>query len=255
MDTVFTYVPGTSFLHRMNALVTFISAFLLCVAAAVSTNVFFVLALIAAQLVAAMSAKVFRKCLKIVVGLGSLALIVLVLQVLFVRTGSVYMQAGPLLVTHDGLYSGVLVVLKVICMVLPLSLAFMVQPINALTDELVSKCRLPYKYAFTITTAIRFIPLLMEEMSGIMEAQKARGVQFDTGNILKRFSLMVPVTVPLLVSSVKKVDAIAIGAELRGFSLRGRASSSRVRPVSPLDIAVAVACVAILAAALAINVL
>ncbi len=255
MDTVFTYIPGNSFLHRMNPVMVFLAAFLLCIAAAVSVNALFVLGLIIVQLIAASAAGVFGKCFKIVLGLGSLALIVLVLQVLFVRTGTVYLQAGPLLVTHDGLYSGVLVVLKVVCMVLPLSLAFMVQPINALADELVSKCHLPYKYAFTITTAIRFIPLFMEEMGGIMEAQKARGVQFDTANIFKRFSLMVPVTVPLLVSSVKRVDAIAIGAELRGFNLRGPASSYRLQKISALDVIVAIACIAILAAALAVNVL
>ena len=78
----------------------------------------------------------------------------LVLQVLFVNTGDVYVQYGWFSITSDGLYSGVLVVLKVACMVLPLSLAFMVQPINEVTNELVSKCHLPYKYAFTITTAI-----------------------------------------------------------------------------------------------------
>ncbi len=255
MDTVFTYVPGNSFLHKMNPVMVFIAAFIVCIAAAVSMSNLFVFGLIIVQLVAAVSAGVFKKCLKIVLGLGSLALIVLVLQAIFVRTGEVYFEAGPLMITHDGLYSGVLVVLKVACMVLPLSLAFMVQPINALTNELVSKCRLPYKYAFTITTAIRFIPLFMEEMSAIMEAQKARGVQFDKGGIFKKISLMVPVTVPLLVSSVKKVDAIAIGAELRGFNLRTRASAYRTHPIGARDIIVLIICVAILAAAIALNVL
>lgn len=255
MDSVFTYVPGTSFLHRMNPVMVFIAAFVVCIAAAVSVSNLFVFALIVVQLIAAAVAGVFKKCLKIVLGLGSLALIVLVLQVLFVRTGTVYFQLGWFMITHDGLYSGVLVVLKVACMVLPLSLAFMVQPINELTNELVSKCHLPYKYAFTITTAIRFIPLFMEEMSGIMEAQKARGVQFDTGNIFKKFSLMVPVSVPLLVSSVKKVDAIAIGAELRGFNLRTATSSYRSHSIGAIDIVVLIICIAILAAAIALNVL
>ena len=255
MDTVFTYVPGNSFLHKMNPVMVFIAALVVCIAAAVSTSNLFVFALIIVQLIAAYAAGVFKKCLKIVLSLGSLALIVLVLQVIFVRTGTVYFEAGWFKITYDGLYSGVLVVLKVACMVLPLSLAFMVQPINELTNELVSKCHLPYKYAFTITTAIRFIPLFMEEMSGIMEAQKARGVAFDTKNIFKKFSLMVPVSVPLLVSSVKKVDAIAIGAELRGFNLRTRTSAYRSHPIGAIDIVVTVICIAILAAAIAVNVL
>lgn len=255
MDTVFSYVPGTSALHRMNPVFTFLCAFLVCIAAAVSTNHLFVLALIVVQLLLSSTAGVFKKSMKLVLGLGSLALIVLVLQVVFVRTGTVFATFGPLMITSDGLLSGVLVVLKVVCMVLPLSLAFMVTPMNDLTNELVSKCHLPYKYAFTFTTAVRFIPLFMEEMSGIMEAQKARGVQFDTRNVARKFALMVPLTVPLLVSSVKKTDTIAIGAELRGFSLRGATSAYRQHGVSTRDIVAVVVCVAVLAAAIAFNVL
>lgn len=255
MDTVFSYVPGTSMLHRMNPVFTFLCAFLVCIAAAVSTNHLFVLALIVVQLLLSSTAGVFKKSMKLVLGLGSLALIVLVLQVVFVRTGTVFAMFGPLMITSDGLLSGVFVVLKVVCMVLPLSLAFMVTPMNDLTNELVSKCHLPYKYAFTFTTAVRFIPLFMEEMSGIMEAQKARGVQFDTRNIARKFALMVPLTVPLLVSSVKKTDTIAIGAELRGFSLRGATSAYRQHGVSARDIVAVVVCVAVFAAAIALNVL
>ena len=255
MDTVFSYVPGTSMLHRMNPVFTFLCALLVCIAAAVSTNHLFVLALIVVQLLLSSTAGVFKKSMKLVLGLGSLALIVLVLQVVFVRAGTVFATFGPLMITSDGLLSGVLVVLKVVCMVLPLSLAFMVTPMNDLTNELVSKCHLPYKYAFAFTTAVRFIPLFMEEMSGIMEAQKARGVQFDTRNIARKFALMVPLTVPLLVSSVKKTDTIAIGAELRGFSLRGATSAYRQHGVSARDIVAVVVCVAVFAAAIALNVL
>lgn len=255
MDTVFSYVPGTSMLHRMNPVFTFLCAFLVCIAAAVSTNHLFVLALIVVQLLLSSTAGVFKKSMKLVLGLGSLALIVLVLQVVFVRAGTVFATFGSLMITSDGLLSGALVVLKVVCMVLPLSLAFMATPMNDLTNELVSKCHLPYKYAFAFTTAVRFIPLFMEEMSGIMEAQKARGVQFDTRNIARKFALMVPLTVPLLVSSVKKTDTIAIGAELRGFSLRGATSAYRQHGVSARDIVAVVVCVAVFAAAIALNVL
>lgn len=251
MRSAFSYVPGTSFFHKLSPLSLFAAALVVCIAAAVSPSSLFVLGLIVALLGCAAAAGVFRQSIKLVLGLGSLALIVLVLQVLFVRTGTVYAQAGPLLVTSDGVSSGVLVVLKVVCMVLPLSLAFMVVPVNALANELVSKCRLPYKYAFAITTAIRFIPLFMQEMGQIMEAQKARGVCFDTRNVFKKAALMVPLAVPLLVDSVKRTDAIAIGAELRGFSLRGPASAYHTYPFGARDAALAAACAAVVALAAA----
>lgn len=255
MTNVFSYTPGTSFFHRLSPLAAFGAAFVVCVAAAISTSSLFVLCLIIALLGCAAVAGVFKQSMKLVLGLGSLALIVLVLQVIFVRTGTVYAEFGPFLVTSDGVSSGILVVLKVVCMVLPLSLAFMVVPVNALSNELVSKCRLPYKYAFAATTAIRFIPLFMQEMGQIMEAQKARGVQFDTRNVFKKVSLMAPLAVPLLVNSVKRTDAIAVGAELRGFSLRGRDSAYRTYPFAARDAAIAAACVVVLALAIAGNLL
>lgn len=251
MTNVFSYTPGTSFFHRLSPLAAFGAAFAVCVAAAISTSSLFALCLIVALLGCAAVAGVLKQSLKLVVGLGSLALIVLVLQVVFVRSGTVYAELGPLIVTSDGISSGILVVLKVVCMVLPLSLAFMVVPVNELSNELVSKCRLPYKYAFAVTTAIRFIPLFMQEMGQIMEAQKARGVSFDTRNVFKKAALTVPLAVPLLVDSVKRTDAIAIGAELRGFSLRGPASAYRTYPFGARDAVLAAACVAVVVLAAA----
>lgn len=254
MGSVFSYVPGSSFFHKLSPLTMFAAAFIVCIAAAASTSALFILALIVALLACSAVAGVFRQSAKLVLGLGSIALIALVLQVFFVRTGAVYAQAGPLLVTSGGVSSGILVVLKVVCMVLPLSLAFMVAPVNALANELVSKCRLPYKYAFAATTAIRFIPLFMQEMSQIMEAQKARGVRFDTRNVFRKVALTVPLAVPLLVDSVKRTDAIAIGAELRGFSLRGRNSAYRTYPFGVRDAVFALACIVVLALAVAGNI-
>ena len=250
MNSVFSYVPGESFFHRLNPLTAFAAAFFVCIAAAVSSSSLFVLALIVLLLACSACAGMLKQSVKLVLGLGSLALIALVLQVVFVRTGTVYWQYGSLAVTSDGISSGVLVVLKIVCMVLPLSLAFSVIPVSALSDELVRTCGLPYKYAFAATTAIRFIPLFMDEMSQIMEAQKARGVQFDTRNVLKKISLMVPLAVPLLIDSVKRTDAIAIGAELRGFSLRTRTSALRSYPVGMRDAATVAVCLALCAVAI-----
>lgn len=249
MNSVFTYMPGDSFLHNMHPLTKLFAAFAVCIAAAVCPSSAYVLMLILLQLAAAAPCGCLKPCVKLVAALGSLALIVLVLQVLCVRTGAVYFQAGPLMVTHDGLTSGVLVVLKVVCMVLPLSIAFMTTQITHLTNELVHKCHLPYKYAFTITTAIRFIPVFMDEMAGIMEAQRARGVQFDTAGILKKLRLMIPLCVPLLVHSVKRTDSIAVAAELRGFSLRTRTSALHVQPFSLRDFALAALCIVLFALA------
>ena len=69
--------------------------------------------------------------------------------------------------------------------------------------------------------------MFMNDMKGIMEAQTARGVEFDAGGIVRKVRLMVPLCVPLLVSSVRKTNSAAIAAEVRGFNLRTAASGTR----------------------------
>ena len=89
-----------------------------------------------------------------------------------------------------------------------------VTKLNDLANACVEVLHIPYKYAFTFTTALRFVPVFTQEMNAIMEAQTARGVQFDTRNPFKKMSLMLPVCIPLLVTSVGKTDATALAAEL-----------------------------------------
>ena len=91
---------------------------------------------------------------------------------------------------------------------------------NDITNAVVKVLHVPYKYAFTFTSTIHFIPMFMNDMKGIMEAQTARGVEFDAGGIVRKVRLMVPLCVPLLVSSVRKTNSAAIAAEVRGFNLR-----------------------------------
>ena len=58
------------------------------------------------------------------------------------------------------------------------------------------KLHIPYRYAFTFSTALRFVPVFSQEMNAIMEAQTARGVEYDTRNPFKKLKLMLPLCVP-----------------------------------------------------------
>jgi energy-coupling factor transport system permease protein len=103
---------------------------------------------------------------------------------------------------------------------MPLALMLSITQMNDLSNVLVTKLKIPYRYAFTLTTAMRFIPIFADEMAGIIEAQTSRGVELDTGNILRKIRLIIPLCVPLLITSVKKIEGSAISAEIRGFHLR-----------------------------------
>ena len=103
-------------------------------------------------------------------------------------------------------------------------------------------------------STVHFIPVFMNDMAGIMEAQTARGVEFD-GGLVKKVCLMIPLCVPLLVSSVRKTNSAAIAAEVRGFNLRIRESGFKEYPLAGMDYAALAAAVVILAAAIALTVL
>ena len=130
-------------------------------------------------------------------------------------------------------------------------LILMVTKLTDLANAAVEKLHVPYRYAFTFTTALRFVPIFGQEMNAIMEAQTARGVEFDTKNPLRKLQLMLPLCVPLLVSSVGKTDATALAAEERGFYLRDRESSFKRYPFSAGDVAAMAAAAAFIALGIA----
>ena len=119
---------------------------------------------------------------------------------------------------------------------LPLSVLISVTNLNDLSNTLVMVLHIPYKYAFTFTSAIRFIPVFSSEMSGIIESQKARGVDFEIKNPFKKFGMILPLCFPLLISSVRKIESTATAAELRGFYLRTSKSCTKSYPVKARDV-------------------
>ena len=74
-----------------------------------------------------------------------------------------------------------------------------------------------HELAMMMTIAIRFIPTLIEETDKIMKAQQARGADFTTGSILQRLKSIVPIMVPLFLSSFRRADELALAMEARGY--------------------------------------
>ena len=87
-------------------------------------------------------------------------------------------------------------------------------------------------------------------MKGIMESQTARGVEFDQVGLIKKIGLIMPLCVPLLVSSVRKTNSAAIAAEVRGFNLRTRNSGFKQYPFAAFDVVALLAVVALLVVAI-----
>ena len=77
--------------------------------------------------------------------------------------------------------------------------------------------RIPYEFCFAFTTAVRFVPVLADEAQTIMDAQKARGLELERGNLLKRVRNYIPVLIPLIVNAIRRSLELAESMESRAW--------------------------------------
>ena len=127
-------------------------------------------------------------------------------------------------ITWEGIIAAVQMVLRIVLLIMGTFLmTYTTSPI-ALTDGLESllgllkKLHLPvHELAMMMSIALRFIPTLIEETDKIMSAQKARGADFETGNIFQRAKALVPILVPLFISAFRRADELATAMECRCY--------------------------------------
>lgn len=231
------YIPGNSFLHRLNPITRLFAAFLFGVSCIMCDNVYAEIGLIVFMIIVSAICGMFVRAIKLVKTLLVLGILMFVIQLFFVREGDPLLVInGFCLITTGGLHSALLLSFRVVGTMLPLMLLFAFTQMNDLCNAMVKKLHVPYRYAFIVTTAFRFVPLFSEEFHEIQDAQKARGVDFDTKNVIRKVQLIAPLCVPLLVSSLKKVDSSAISAEMRGFNRRTVSCGYKDYPFSVSDI-------------------
>lgn len=144
------------------------------------------------------------------------ALLLALLQVVFVQSGPLLLKVGPLSITTGGLEAGVYVACRFLAVVLLSYLFVLTTEPNDLAHALM-KAGLPYRYGFALITALRLVPTFEQEGYTVYNAQLARGVQYDVRSPRRLLTLARQFFLPLLVSALGKVDALAISMEGRSF--------------------------------------
>lgn len=248
------YVPGTSFIHRMNPVAKLACALLISVACFCTTNPAFIAAILVIDAALAASCGMVREALGLARAVAAFSVLLALIALLTTPSGAVLVELPWGYVGTGSLMAALLIVMRLVACAVPLFLVMYVTKLTDLANAMVKIVRVPYRYAFTFTSAVHFIPVFMNDMAGIMEAQTARGVQFDEG-IVRRIRLMVPLCVPLLVSSVRKTNSAAIAAEVRGFNIRTRESGYKEYPFARIDVAALAFSVLLVAAAVALSVI
>ena len=249
------YVPGESFLHTMNPVAKLVAAFLLVIACFATSSFILLAVVIALDAVMAVQCKMVAQTIGLAKAVAVFSVVLALIALLFTPQGDVLVSLPWGYVGTASVLNAVLIVVRLVACAVPLFLVFYVTKLTDMANALVKVLHVPYKYAFTFMSTVHFIPVFMNDMAGIMEAQTARGVEFDAGGIVKKVRLMVPLCVPLLVSSVRKTNSAAIAAEVRGFNLRTRESGFKEYPFSGTDFAAMGIAAALLVVAILLRVL
>ena len=139
----------------------------ICIAAFTNRSIVLLIGLLVVNIGLGALGGVTKRTLGLLKGLAKFSIVLFILQLIFINRGEVLVNLPlGMAITTTGIEEGLILVLRLMVATLPLALMLSVTRLSDLTNVLVTKLHVPYKYAFTITTAIRFIPVFSEEKIG-----------------------------------------------------------------------------------------
>ena len=255
--TLGQYFPGTSLAHRLDPRTKLLLTVIYIVALFCAKS-FFSYLLIA--LVLFTGIKVSGVAPKALVrGLKPILFIICFTAVLnlFYTPGETLASFWIFKITKEGIFTAFFMVLRITMLIMgTFLLTYTTSPI-ALTDGMeallgpLKRVRVPvHELAMMMSIALRFIPTLIEEMDKIMSAQKARGADFESGNLIERAKALVPILVPLFISAFRRADELAVAMECRCYHGGEGRTKLHVLRYKPRDYLVLAAYAAVLAGVL-----
>ncbi|MBQ5840733.1 MAG: energy-coupling factor transporter transmembrane protein EcfT [Clostridia bacterium] len=247
--TLGQYFPGRSLLHRMDPRMKLVLTTLFIVLVFLPRNW---LGMGTVLLFLAVVLRLSRLPVKLIWRSVRPVLLIIaftsVLNIFYVTEGRVLVDWWIFRITSGGLINAAFIALRILCLLAGSSLLTYTTTPTALTDaieRLLSPLKVikvnAHELAMMMTIALRFIPTLMEETDKIMSAQKARGADMESGGLLQRVRALVPILIPLFVSSFRRAYELAMAMECRcyqGGEGRTRMKQLRTAPRDWLALAV-----------------
>jgi len=197
-------------IHDLDPRMKFIYVIAVFIAAILFSAIFPLLVLFVMQIPFVLLARVQRQWLRSLRGALFLALFIFVLNV----AGSFFTQGYTL--TAANWENAASMTLRFVVLVESFSVFFLTTSPDHLGLAL-EQSHVPYEFSFAFTTAIRFVPVLAEEAQTIMDAQKARGLELEKGNFMKRIRNYIPILIPLIVSAIRRSLELAEAMESRAW--------------------------------------
>lgn len=224
--TIGQYYPGKSFLHKLDPRMKLIATFWLIVVIFLCKS-FFSLGLVAltavvAVVVSRVPVKMILKSLKPIV---IILIFTTALNIFYTQGGDVYFSKWGIEVTEKGVNTAVFMMIRIVSLVVISSLLTYTTTPTTLTDgleRLLSPLKIfkikVHTLAMMMTLALRFIPTLIEEIDRIMNAQKARGADLESGGLIQRAKALVPIFIPLMVSAFRRAYELAFAMTCRCYT-------------------------------------
>ena len=223
------YIVGDSFIHRLDPRSKLLAMLIYIIVIFWANNpvTYAVITLFTLFLV-------FLSKIKLRFFLGGIILFSTLFQVFFNTRGNVLWSIGFFKITEVGLNQGWMIFLRFILIISFSTLLTLTTTPLSLSDAVESLLKpltifkVPaHEIGLMLSLSLRFVPTLMDDTTRIMNAQKARGVDFDEGNIIQKVRSIIPILIPLFASSFKRADALAIAMEARGY--RGSEGRTKYR--------------------------
>ena len=233
--TIGQYFPGHSFIHKMDPRMKLILTILYIVGVFIVANLpGYAIALAFLYIVVRVSGIKFSYLAKGVKPLRFIIIFTFILNLFFVQGETPIFTLGFFTLTKEALNNAIYFALRLIFLVMGTSVLTLTTSPVQLTDGLerimhpLEKIHFPaHELAMMMTIALRFIPTLLEETDKIQKAQMARGADFESGNLIARAKAMIPLLVPLFVSSFRRANELAMAMEARCY--RGGDKRTRLR--------------------------
>lgn len=219
------YIPGDSIVHRLDPRSKLLSMMLLILIVFWANNSITNLILfIATGVFIALSGVSISFFIQGLKSMFFLIAFTTLFQFFFISSGNIIFEFWFVRITDYALQQAGIIFCRFILIIffstlltlttMPLSLA---SAVEGLLSPL-KKVKVPvHEIGLMLSMSLRFVPTLMDDTTRIMNAQKARGVDFDEGSIVQKVKALIPILIPLFATSLKRADSLAIAMEARGY--------------------------------------
>lgn len=232
------YIQGNSWIHRLDPRAKLLGTiyFIFLILLANHWLAYLLLTAVVFMLIrlSGIDLSFFLKGIRPMIGL---ILFTVLFQVFFSQGGEVYFSWGILQVTSEGLRNAVFIFIRLVLVIMISTLLTLTTAPLELTDGIehllrpLSRFGFPsHEIALMLSIALRYVPTLMDEAQKIMNAQRARGVEFNQGSFIQRIQAIIPILVPLFVSAFNRAEEMATAMEARGY--RGGEGRTKYRQLS-----------------------